>query len=314
VPERREMFPTNILLAVDGSPGSEHAAQTATNLSRDLGSELRVVLVGARAMDPGSLAAVPLLGAEPGPWTRERPERDAHQRLEGQVEKIRASGGEVSKTYVEFGRPDAEIVRLAEDIDAGLIVVGSRGFGPLRRAVMGGVSRSVVRHAHCPVLVVRGGRSLGPILVCIDGSRGATEAARTGAEISAATGAALHVVYVMRAERYRPQFGPEAWEGWQENLERASHDALTWVEERADLLRTETGTDSAKAHLAFGEPAREIVRLADEVGAGMVVVGSRGLGGVRRMLLGSDSDTVVEHVPCPVMVVRAGVTGSKTER
>lgn len=304
------MFPTKILLAVDGSPGSEQAARIATKLARDLDSELRVVLIGARAMDPGSLAAVPLLGAEPGPWTRETPKQDAYQRLEGEVEKIRAAGGEVSKTYVEFGRPDAEIVRLAEDIDAGLIVVGSRGFGPLRRAVMGGVSRSVVRHAHCPVLVVRGGQPLGPVLVCVDGSKGAAEAARAGAEISAATGAALHVVYVMRAERYRPQFGPEAWEGWQKNLARASRDARSWVEEQADLLQT--GTRSVEAHLAFGEPAREVVRLAGEVGAGLIVVGSRGLGGVRRMLLGSVSDSVVEHAPCPVMVVRA--PGRKTGR
>lgn len=305
------MFPTRILLAVDGSPCSEHAARLATGLARDLDSELRVVLVGARAMDPGSLAAIPLLGAEPGPWTRERPEQGARETLEGQVEKIRAAGGEVSKTHVEFGRPDAEIVRLAEDLDAGLVVVGSRGFGPLRRAVMGGVSRSVVRHAHCPVLVVRGGRDTpGPVLVCVDGSKRAMQAAGVGAEISAATGAALHVVYVMRAERYRPQFGPEAWEGWQANLERATRDARSWVEERADLLGSKA--KSSEAHLAFGEPAREIVRLADEVGAGMVVVGSRGLGGVRRMLLGSVSEAVVEHAPCPVMVVRA--PGRKTER
>ncbi|WP_166179251.1 universal stress protein [Rubrobacter tropicus] len=310
------MFPTKILLAVDGSTGSDHAARTATNLSRALDSELRVVLVGARAVDPGTLAAIPLLGGEPGTRAREALERDARARLEGAVEKIRASGGEVSEARVEFGSPDVEIVRLAEELDAGLVVVGSRGLGPLRRAVMGGVSRSVVRHAHCPVLVARGGHSgpsLGPILVCLDGSRRSAVAAGAGAEISAATGAALHVVYVMRPERYRPQFGPEAWEGWQENLKRASRDAASWVEERAARLREEAGVKSAEAHLAFGEPAREVVRLAEEVGAGMVVVGSRGLGGVRRMLLGSVSDAVVEHAPCPVMVVRAGVPGRKTE-
>jgi hypothetical protein len=54
------------------------------------------------------------------------------------------------------GRPDAEIVTQAEEIGAGLIVVGSRGLGASGRSLMGGVSESVVRHAHCPVLVVRG--------------------------------------------------------------------------------------------------------------------------------------------------------------
>ena len=54
-----------------------------------------------------------------------------------------------------MGDPDAEIVGLAGRLGAGLIVVGSRGLGPLRRALMGSVSDSVVRHAHCPVMVVR---------------------------------------------------------------------------------------------------------------------------------------------------------------
>jgi nucleotide-binding universal stress UspA family protein len=50
---------------------------------------------------------------------------------------------------------DQAIVRLAEEIGAGLIVMGSRGLGGVRRALMGSVSDSVVRHAHCPVMVVR---------------------------------------------------------------------------------------------------------------------------------------------------------------
>jgi nucleotide-binding universal stress UspA family protein len=48
-----------------------------------------------------------------------------------------------------------EIVGLAEEIEAGLITTGSRGLGSMRRALMGSVSDSIVRHAHCPVLVVR---------------------------------------------------------------------------------------------------------------------------------------------------------------
>jgi nucleotide-binding universal stress UspA family protein len=54
-----------------------------------------------------------------------------------------------------MGKAAAEIVDLAEELGAGLVVVGSRGLGGIRRALMGSVSDSVVRHAHCPVLVVR---------------------------------------------------------------------------------------------------------------------------------------------------------------
>lgn len=61
----------------------------------------------------------------------------------------------VAKAHLRMGRPDREIVNLAGEIDAGLIVMGSRGRGGISRALMGSVSDSVVRHAHCPVLVVR---------------------------------------------------------------------------------------------------------------------------------------------------------------
>ena len=57
--------------------------------------------------------------------------------------------------YLRMGRPDEEIIVLGEEIGAGLIVTGSRGTGGMRRALMGSASDSVVRHAHCPVLVVR---------------------------------------------------------------------------------------------------------------------------------------------------------------
>ena len=59
------------------------------------------------------------------------------------------------QAHLRAGRPDEEIIALAEEIGAGIVVVGSRGLGGVRRALMGSVSDSVVRHAHCPVMVVR---------------------------------------------------------------------------------------------------------------------------------------------------------------
>jgi nucleotide-binding universal stress UspA family protein len=75
--------------------------------------------------------------------------------LEQQAKRIEESGGTVKETHLREGRADAEIVELAEEIGAGLIVMGSRGHGRLRRALMGSVSDAVVRHAHCPVTIVR---------------------------------------------------------------------------------------------------------------------------------------------------------------
>ena len=82
-------------------------------------------------------------------------ERDAETFLKDQAEQIGSDGGKVAETHLRSGDPDKEILRTAESLGVGLIVVGSRGLGALSRALMGSVSDSVVKHAHCPVLVVR---------------------------------------------------------------------------------------------------------------------------------------------------------------
>lgn len=61
----------------------------------------------------------------------------------------------MAQAHLKVGRPDKVTVDLSEELDAGLIVMGSRGLGGIRRALVGSVSDSVVRHAHCPVFVVR---------------------------------------------------------------------------------------------------------------------------------------------------------------
>jgi nucleotide-binding universal stress UspA family protein len=142
------IFPTKILLAADGSREAELAARTAADLAQKTDSELHVVHVLALPLDTHDPSSF-----EPQVWARlEKRERTT---LEDLVESIKASGGVVKGSHLAAGRPDAEIVALAEEIGAGLIVMGSRGVGGIRRALMGSISHSVVRHAHCPVLVVR---------------------------------------------------------------------------------------------------------------------------------------------------------------
>jgi nucleotide-binding universal stress UspA family protein len=82
-------------------------------------------------------------------------EQVARQTLDAEVQQVRAVGGTVAQAHLRMGTPDAEVIDLAEELSVGLVVVGSRGLGGIRKALMGSVSDSVVRHAHCPVLVVR---------------------------------------------------------------------------------------------------------------------------------------------------------------
>jgi nucleotide-binding universal stress UspA family protein len=155
------IFPTKILLAIDASEEAALAAQTAADIADKTGSELHVV--HARFALPWTTG---YYSATEPPTTSIGSEEEARQRvlqwLDEQVERIEAQGGSVRQAYLRLGRPDEgaitvaeQIVNLAEEIRAGLIVVGSRGLGGMRRALMGSVSDSVVRHAHCPVLVVR---------------------------------------------------------------------------------------------------------------------------------------------------------------
>jgi nucleotide-binding universal stress UspA family protein len=85
----------------------------------------------------------------------EEHEREARQLLEAQVKKIEGLGGTAAQVHLRLGRADEEVVVLAEELDVDLIAMGGRGLGRVSRALMGSVSDSLVRNAHCPVFIAR---------------------------------------------------------------------------------------------------------------------------------------------------------------
>jgi nucleotide-binding universal stress UspA family protein len=144
------IFPTTILLATDGSEEAQLAATTAADLAQKTNSDLHVLTVGPDL----PLYALPEHPADFEDVLREN-RRQAKEMLEQQAKRIEPSGGTVKESHLREGRAAEQIVELAEEIGAGLIVMGSRGYGRLRRALLGSVSDAVVRHAHCPVTIVR---------------------------------------------------------------------------------------------------------------------------------------------------------------
>jgi nucleotide-binding universal stress UspA family protein len=137
------------------------AARTAADLAAKSGSELHVLTVAPEIGEFDQLVGMQLVGSYVE--TLQAIEQETRGILEEQAKNIEEAGGTVEDTHLEIGEPypgvgeppDRAIVHLSEDKGAALIVIGSRGHGGVRRAVMGSVSDSVVRHALCPVLMVR---------------------------------------------------------------------------------------------------------------------------------------------------------------
>jgi nucleotide-binding universal stress UspA family protein len=146
------IFPTKILLASDGSEEAELALKTAVDLANNTNSELQVVTVGGAEYRHGY--DIPESG-DLLQETYKTIEREAQETLAEQIKKIEEARGTVTEAHLRMGRAAEEIVNLGEEIGAGLIIIGRRGRGGISRALMGSVSDSVIRYAHCPVLVVR---------------------------------------------------------------------------------------------------------------------------------------------------------------
>ena len=146
-----DALPTKILLATDGSEDAYLATRAAIDLSQKGGSELHVVHVWHDVPTPHAHSFV-----------RAQLRQEAQEILDKQAEKIEGAGGTVAKAHIGEGRTIDEILDLSEELQVGLLIVGSRGLGGVKRILMGSVWEGIVHHARRPVLVMRGGENAWP--------------------------------------------------------------------------------------------------------------------------------------------------------
>ena len=210
------------------------------------------------------------------------------------------------ETVVRRGRPATVIVEEASSFGADLVVIGAQGHSAWSEALLGSVSAEVVDHAPCPVLVARTPR-LERVILSEDGSDGATRARRFLVQSGMLGLAAVRVIGVASA--------PAPWHsGVSPLMVEAALDAYAdTIREVRDRLTT-VATDSvaelapvaseATFEIRTGDPAREIVTAASEWDASLIATGSRGLTGLRRIVLGSVARNVLHHAPCSVLIVR----------
>jgi len=138
-----------IVLGTDGSPSAAKATSLAIELARE--TRARLYVVAAWQAPLTVYASSPMMAGT----DIDAPEIErATGAARAAVGRARADGVD-AKSFVRNGEPAEMISQTAKNCDASLIVVGSHGWGPIRRLVFGSVSKAVLHHAPCPVLVVR---------------------------------------------------------------------------------------------------------------------------------------------------------------
>jgi nucleotide-binding universal stress UspA family protein len=292
-----------VLIAYDGSAGAADALALAETLPWPRGSELRVINV---------IEPVPMPMA--GPWNRgfgHSPEIDAAtsayaaETLKTAADRLRAAN--VPAEPVERrGRAASVIVDEAAESGADLVIIGSRGHGTLASLLIGSTSAEVVDHAACPVLVART-PSVSRLVLATDGSPSARAAEDLLATWAVFSGMPIDVVSVVEVVRpwttgIAPTMYGAALEEYAVDLRESKAEHTRIAEETAARLREAGAT--AHAEVREGDPAGEVVAAAQERGAELIVLGSRGRTGLTRLVLGSVARNVLSGSEASVLIVR----------
>ena len=289
-----------IAVGYDGSAPALAALDWAARAARQSGATLRIIsVVHYPGMPAGRLESVPLLPAS----------------LLNRAHELAADAGLRARNILDASRVETQIVigtaseaLVSATESAQLLVVGNRGRSVLRSTVLGSVSFAVAAHAHCPVIVVREGAvAVGPdhaVIVGVDGSSAGARALDVAADVAARAGASLRVIAA---------WDLPAADSWALSYWETASVESDWVRTQRDVAVKvgAAAVDRAQAQhpglVATSEvhhgPAGAALNDASH-NAGLVVVGSRGLGGFAGLVLGSVSHHAIHGCACPVMVVR----------
>jgi nucleotide-binding universal stress UspA family protein len=284
--------PEKVLLATDGSKDATLAARAAADVCEGTGAELHVV---------HAWYSVPT--ARLRPFMRAELKRLGDELLEEGVKRVEDAGGLVTEAHLLEGRAADEVLDLSERIGAGLVVIGSRGLGPVGRIALGSVSEAVIHHSRCPVLVLRGGEDAWPperVIFGDDGSEAARAAGDLGASLCGRLGARA---LVLHAYPELPEVDSEGRESNPRIVDDELRRAQKALLERSRELESRLGS-RPKTRLVVGEAASSLLEAAEQDAPErtLVAVGSRGLGAIGRTRLGSVSTKVVRAAKGPVLV------------
>ncbi|HYC32209.1 MAG TPA: universal stress protein [Gemmatimonadales bacterium] len=296
----------SIVVPLDGSPFSEHALPVAAAVGRAARAVLRLVLVHSLPPPPHDKPSARVYVS-----VELAVRRSQREYLRGWAARLRKSHGLRVTTLVPDGPVGPTLVRWIHDTDADLVVMTTHGRGALGRALVGSVADQLVRSLDVPVLLVPpdpgedagGGWKPGEVVAGVDGSRPAEAAVGRAASLARVLGVPITVARVVEpiaASTDQPLPFPAALDG--ELTEVRRHEALDYVEEIAEGLRKQ-GVAATGEALIGASPAGVLLERGRADRGTILAVGTRGLGGVKRLMLGSVADKLVRRAAVPVLVV-----------
>jgi nucleotide-binding universal stress UspA family protein len=291
--------PRRILVPVDFSAPSRQAFQAAIQLAQRFGSRLAVAHV-TRANRPDSHIA-----AEQAGITFDT-QRAGRAKLTEFIQREKLGNLQPARIVAD-GVPFDEIAKAARAWEADLLVIATHGYTGLKHVLLGSTAERVVRHAPCPVLVVRSREKRGiktafspdkirSILVPVDFSEPSLDAVQHALALARRYEAQLCLLHVIAP--LHPDMLIDTTRT-QRAVRVAAHERLTKLADATKKAWPRTGRE-----LRTGHPVTTITALARRTNADLIIMGTHGYTGLKRTLLGSVAERVVRHAPCPVLTVR----------
>jgi nucleotide-binding universal stress UspA family protein len=277
----------NILVGVDGSDVSMHAFTEAVKLAD---RDVKLVVVSVAPEFNGDLG---LVGVSDPQKLITQPCDMALSRCQEAAAKL----GVQAKSICAIGQPYARLVELADDEESDLILIGTKGMTALKYALLGSVARKVIGFTSKDVLLVSEGARIGwdHILLATDLSPNSKGAENRALELALAYHSKLSILSVMEL--------PTCLYG------EAGELGCSLPENRSKLLddlqaRAASWGITPEIMVKQGESYKIIVNTAKAIGADVIVMGSHGRTGLTRLLMGSNTEKVIGHATCPVLVVK----------
>jgi nucleotide-binding universal stress UspA family protein len=288
-----------ILCPADLSPRSFRAADYALALARRYKGELHFLHAIPRPLLPEMYPYLP----EPVPLDPETRER-ARERLEAFVALSQVEGVNTRLSIVE-GEPAAAILDTARSEQSSLICLGTHGRSGLERLMLGSVTEKVMRKATCPVLTVSEPREEGPpreapfknIVCAVDFSMPSLKAIEYSLSLAQEAGGRLTLFHALEwVPNEKGLDPPDAFREYRVRMEAEMQDRL-------ERIVPDDAKSFCEVVVRTGRAYRELLTLARELAAELIVMGVRGRNPLDLMLFGSTTAHVVRRADCPVLTI-----------